>query len=77
VEDLVFDKANDPFGQSGRQIRFKYQPALGSLLANRCEVFVLVWSWHVLVILLRYPLQDGKLAILPAMVIKRECFPDV
>jgi hypothetical protein len=31
----------------------------------------------VLVILLLYPLQDSKLAILPEMVIKRDRFPDV
>jgi len=31
----------------------------------------------LLVILLLYPLQDGILAILPEMVIKRERFPDV
>src|SRR6266567_3947392 len=77
VENLVFDKANDPFGQSWRQIRFKCQPALGSLPANSCDVCVLVRSWHVLVILLMYPLQDSKLAILPEMVIKRDRFPDV
>ena len=77
VENLVFDKDNDPFGQSWRQIRFKCQPALGSLPANSCDVCVLVRSWHVLVILLLYPLQDSKLAILPEMVIKRDRFPDV
>ncbi len=77
MEDILLDKTDHPFGQTWRQIGFKSQPALGSLPANRCDVFGMVRSGHWLWILLLHRLQDSQLAILPEMFVKRDCFLDV
>jgi hypothetical protein len=44
---------------------------------NRYDVFGIVRSGHWLWILLLHRLQDGKLAILPEMLVKRDRFQDV